>query len=348
MFCVECGKEKEIYKNGECIECYVKSHSFTEAPEIIHLPICTNCGSFKYKNTWTDQLLNEVIIRIVKSTFKIKKELKKIDINPVCKETQKGYDCVVYISGFIDKTEVTEKHNLEVRLKKTVCDVCSKRFGGYHEAIIQIRTNDRKLSNEEKENIIQNVINQTQNMQSKGNRSLFITDIKKEHGGITFFISDNQAAETILKKIEGEYGGNTKKSSKNVGMKDSKQIYRMTYLLRLPNYKKDDYIKFENNYYKINSVNSNNVKLLNLSNWEEESVSPKKLESIKTLADKEKIKEMIIVSQTKDEIQLMDTETYNTIQIKKPKKIELKYDKINVINIKNQFFLIPKKTKSNK
>lgn len=341
MFCVECGKEKEIYKKGVCLDCYVKSNSFTEGPKIIHLPVCTNCGSFKYKNTWTDQLLNDVLIRIVKNTFKIKKELKKIDINPVCKESKEGYSCKVYISGFIDKKEITEEHDLEVRLKKTVCDVCSKRFGGYHEAIIQVRTGKRKLSNKEIENIIENVINQVQSMQSKGNRSLFITDIQKEHGGVNFFISSSQAAETIIKRISEEYGGYIKKSSKNIGMKDSKQVYRMTYLLRLPDYKKGDYIKLDNNYYKTTSVQVNKVKLLKLSSWEEDTVDIKKLESAKIINDVVTDKEMIVVSQTKNEIQLMDTEDYKTVQLKKPKKMVFKNDKLKVIEIEDRIFLYP-------
>ena len=47
------------------------------------------------------------------------------------------------------KTKITEEHNTIVRMKKDVCDVCSKRFGGYHEAIVQVRTDKRNLTEEE-------------------------------------------------------------------------------------------------------------------------------------------------------------------------------------------------------
>ena len=42
--------------------------------------------------------------------------------------------------------------------------------------------------------------------------------------------------------VQEQFGGEIKHSSKNVGMREGKQIYRMTYLLRLPAFKKGDFI----------------------------------------------------------------------------------------------------------
>ena len=83
-----------------------------------------------------------------------------------------------------------------------------------------------------------------ESMQDKGNRALFITDSKEEHGGLDFYLSDKGSALTITKKVQGKYGGSIKQSSKNIGMKDSRQVYRMTYLLRLPSFRKGDFISY--------------------------------------------------------------------------------------------------------
>jgi len=341
MFCVECGKE-ETFKEGVCIDCYIKSHEFTKGPSEINLPICPHCGCYKHKNTWTKKSLNDALKTVIKSYYKIKNELKNIDIKPICKEIPKGYECKIQISGCIEEKKITEEHNAIIKLEKIACDTCSKQFGGYHEAIIQVRTGNRKLSDAEIEDITQNVINQIDEMQSKGNRAAFISDILNEHGGIDFFISEKQIAEGITKKLKSKYGGEIKKSSKNIGMKDSRQVYRMTYLLRLLDYKTNDYIKFEKNYYKIISMQSNKVKLLNLSNLEEHTIEQKKLEDVKILTGKETIKEMIVISQNNNEIQLMDTENYETIQIKKPNSDKIKSKKICVIFIEDNYFLLNK------
>jgi len=340
MFCVECGKETDIYKNGVCIDCYLKTHSFTSGPEIIDMTVCTNCGSYKYKNTWTKEILGDFLRRMIKNHFKISNELQKTDINTEYEETKNGLQCKVYISGYINDHMITEEHPLDVRFKKTICDVCSKQYGGYHEAIIQVRTQNRKLPKDELQDIQKTVENQVEDLQAKGNRQLFITDIGEEHGGIDFYISDKQVAMVITKKLHEKYGGIIKQSSKNIGMKDSRQIYRMTYLLRLPSYKKNDVIKHQNRYYLVNSVNGNKVKIMNIANWDETFEDADNLQTAKIIGGKELIKEKIIVSQTKKEIQIMDPETYQIKIIKKPKPIQFNSEKIKTIKIDEQIFIL--------
>ena len=190
MFCVECGKETAIFKEGVCLNCYLKSHVFTNGPNELDLPICQYCNSLKYKNTWSSDLLDDLLQKWIKNNFNISKELKKVKITTECKETKQGIKCKVIISGFIDKEEITEKHCLLIHLKKNVCDVCSKKFGGYHEAIIQVRAGKRKLVSNEIDEMINKIQNLVENLHEKGNRSLFITDIGEEHGNLDFFISD--------------------------------------------------------------------------------------------------------------------------------------------------------------
>lgn len=339
MFCVECGKEGLIFKEGVCINCYLKTHSFTKGPNIIDVPICAHCNSYKYKNTWTSELFNDVIQRVIKNNFTISNELNKTDINTECTEQKDRLLCKIIISGYINDHEISEEHEVLVRLKKTVCDVCSKRFGGYHEAIIQIRADKRKLDQEEINNIVLSVEGFVENMQAKGNRSLFITDMGEEHGGIDFFLSDKGAALSIAKRIQEQYGGEIKQSSKNVGMKDSKQIYKMTYLLRIPSYKKGDYIKIDNSYFQIISIQKNYLKLLNLIDWEEKIFDLNQIKNLNIIGGNELVKEMIFISQTENDVQIMEPKTFQIITINKPKKQKIDSKYVKVIQIENQFFL---------
>ncbi len=342
MFCVECGEEKEIYKNGVCLECFLKENRFTKGPSEVDLACCTHCNSYKYKSLWTSDLLKDVLVKIIKNNFKINPELKKIDINPVCDDKEPNMQCKVYISGFIAKKEITEEHDLLVHLKKTVCDVCSKRFGGYHEAILQVRADKRDLTEKELDNISIMVENHVQNMQAKGNRGVFITELVEEHGGIDFYLSDKTAAQTIVKNIQKEHGGIITTSSKNTGMKDGKQVYRVTHLIRIPAMKKDDFIKIKNKYYQVKNLQGKTVKLIKLSDWEEISIDIKNLKNAIILGGDELLKEMIVVSQTKKEIQLMNERTYEIKIVKKPKSFNYKDEKIRVLQ-KNDFLFIPPK-----
>jgi nonsense-mediated mRNA decay protein 3 len=342
MFCVECGIEDEIYKDGVCLKCYIKNKKFSKGSDTLDLSVCVNCHGYKYKNTWTNDPLEEIMQRIVKNNIKISNELQKVNITIETNKTSQGLECIVHISGLIQEKEINEQHDLLIRLKKTVCEICSRQFGGYHEAIIQVRTEKRKFSKEELNEIKTTVQSLVESIQYKGNRTLFIADIAEEHGGLDFYISDKNAAFNISKILLDKYGGYIKQSSTNTGMKDGKQVYKMTYLVRIPSYKKGDFIQIEDTFYQIKKLHSNKVKIINLSTLEENSINPKKLEKARILDGQNFLIDMIVVSQTNGELQLMDEKTYDIHIVKKPKEIEYKTEKIQVIKIDNKLFLFPK------
>ena len=343
MFCVECGKEEKIFRNGVCISCYLKNNSFTKGPEILDIYTCQKCSSYKYKNTWLQESFEDTLKRHIKDSFKISKELKDVRIKTDCDEKGKNIVCKANISGFLEDNKITEQHVLTVRMRGTICDVCSKQFGGYFEAVLQIRADKRKPGEEELENIKITVKKTVESLKAKGNRGLFITDIGKEHGGIDFYLSEKGSAYTIAKKIQEQFGGEIKQSSTNVGMKDSRQIYRMTYLIRLPSYRKEDFISYNNSFYYISFISGNKAHVFELSNWTEKIFDKKELQKASMLGGKELVKEMILVSQSKDEVQIMDPKNYKTFDVRKPKDVSFNNKMVNVVIFEEQIFLLPEK-----
>jgi len=348
MFCVECGKKGEIFQEAVCIDCFLKTHSFSKGPKIIDLSICSHCGSCKYKNSWTSDSFNETLNRWIKHLFDISKELKKPKISTEYKEEKEYIQCKSTITGFLKDIKISEEHDVIVRKKKDVCDVCSKRFGGYHEAIIQVRADNRNLTEKEIIEIKKYVESLVITLQQKGHRKLFITDMREEHGGLDFYLSDKGSALTITKKIQECYGGEIKKSSKNIGMKDGRQLYRMTYLLRLPSIRKGDFISHDDAIFNIYAISRNKVHILELSGWIEKIYDIKELETAKILGSDELIKDMILVSQTKKEVQLMDPKTYKTLEVRKPKNISYDLKKVKILKIDDEIFLLPDKNINHK
>jgi nonsense-mediated mRNA decay protein 3 len=341
MFCVECGRECTIFKEGVCTSCYLKTHKFTKGPDVIDIPVCTNCESYKIKNIWTSDLFSDLIRRVIRNNFQISKELEKVDISADCKDKLDGKSCKVSIYGFLEGLEISEEHNLLVRLKRTICDVCSKQYGGYYEAIIQVRADGRKLDKKDLEDIKLFVENLVEVMIARGNRSLFISDMGEEHGGYDFYLSDKSAAMTITNKIQEQYGGEIRKSSKDMGLRDSRRVCRMTYLIRLPIYKKGDFVNFINSFYYVKAISGKKIIMVNLSNWDELTFELKTIQKARNLGGTELVKEAILISQTKDEIQIMDSKTYKTFEIKKPKKINFDKKALKIIKINENIFLYP-------
>lgn len=341
MFCVDCGEEKPIFREGSCLQCYIKHHQFAQGPEVFHIPVCTYCDAYKYKNTWREESFERVVKRYVKNAFTIHSELRKVELLVDCHNEEDSIFCKVTIQGKLDDEQIFEDHFVEIRLKPNVCDVCSKRFGGYHEATVQIRSSAKKMSIEERKTIQRFIDQLVHSMQQKGNRQLFVTDKNVEKSGIDYLLSDKQAAASIVKKAQEKFSGEITVSSSNVGMNDGKQVYRMTYLLRLPKFSTHSFLAIDTNLFYVLSLSSNMVHVINVKNWMEHTFQLKDLENCMVYSYEELVQLMIVISQSEKEIQVMNKTNYKMPVIAKPRTVHFTHDQIPVIKYNENFFLLP-------
>lgn len=341
MYCVDCGEDKPIFKDGSCLPCYLKNHHFTSGPAVIDISYCTHCGSLKYKNTWSTDSFEQMLKRYVKQLFTISKQLRKVHIEPFCEGEEHATPCTIRIVGMIQDEQIVEEHQVQVRMHPMVCDVCSRQTGGYYEAILQIRPWEKKLEEQRLLKIQTYIEDLIYSMQEKGNRKLFITDQDREHGGLDYYLSDKQAAASIIKQTQEMMGGEITVSSKNVGMKAGQQVYRMTYLLRLYPFKSNDFLVYKDTISLVGSVSKNMVHLIDLRTWSSSTVEAKNLELAAVYSYEDLVIKMIVVSQTKDEVQVMHSRTYEVLVIRKPTMITYISEQIEVVEHDQRFYLLP-------
>ena len=177
--------------------------------------------------------------------------------------------------------------------------------------------------------------------QESGKRGLFITDYDEKREGLDFFFSEKTTAFSIAKKIQEQFGGDFKQSASAAGMKDSRQVYRMTYLVRIPAYRNGDFIFFDNSFFRIISIHEHKVRAVDLSTWEEKVLDGRHITSSKIYGNSTLIRDMIVVSQSKKELQLMDPKTYTTVEIQKPKIISVTTQTVKTVRLGEYLFLVP-------
>jgi len=341
MFCVECGKETQIFRNGVCLHCYLKDTQFSKGPAILDVTLCPRCASYKYKNTWVHEPFYDVLKRHIKDAFSLSPELKNIDIQIKCNEQDRVFLCMVSISGFLEEHQITEHHPLTVRIRQNTCNTCSREAGGYYEAIIQIRAEKRSFTDAELQTLRSTVEGMVGQHQEGGKRGLFITDIDVKREGLDFFLSEKTTAFSIAKKLQEQFGGDFKQSASTAGMKDSREVYRMTYLVRIPAYRNGDFFSYDNSCFMIVSLHEHKVRALELSTWTEKVIDGKEILPSKIFGGKELIREKIVVSQSKNEVQLMDPKTYTIVEIRKPTTIPINTQMVKTVRLDEYLFLVP-------
>jgi nonsense-mediated mRNA decay protein 3 len=201
-FCFICGKNTRKLIEGYCEDCYNKNFNLIEIPKELKITKCSKCGKIRQKNKWiTAELEN-----LIKNNIKIlgKNVKAKLDENKI-----------IVSGSLIPKTTKEEVHEININVIKTLCNECSKKTGGYYEAIIQLRGNIN-------EGILNLIDNEARNTFYK---------IKNVKNGFDLYIGNEHIANRIAEILKRNYKFKVKKSFKLHTKKEGKDIYKTTILI---------------------------------------------------------------------------------------------------------------------
>lgn len=325
MFCVKCGKDLESEAvNGLCMECYLNGRSLLHMPHHVDLERCTNCEEYRFGDRWVsmgeEDALEETALGAMEVLPDCSIEAAAAKAVAQDERTFKVYvEADIYVNGCM----VTETGDTIVRLKNTVCRKCSRQLGNYYEATLQIRSGDKELDDGLRDETVRRVRDSVE-IQSKNNRQLFITSVKQVPGGVDILLSNISLAKGLAKELADAYGADTKESASLVGMSsDGIDIYRLTYLVRLPAYHVGDILEWNGSPCKLQSVGRNGGKIISLTNFREASVRRSDLRSMRIVAKQDDLMEAVVLSKSGGEVQVMHPKTYASTDLKVPDDAEI-------------------------
>jgi len=317
-FCVRCGKEGETY-GGLCAECYLDSITPISLHDHVDLERCTNCEEYLVRNRWVrHSTVAEAVEDAAIASLMVMKGAEVLSIEASSRELDpRNYlvhlDVLVEVSGLQKRGE----GETIVRLKNTVCHRCSRLLGNYYEAILQVRGTDRSLPPEDRDRVLVDIADRVE-AASRTNRQLFISRVEEMHGGVDVYLSSTPLGRALQKELASAYGAETKESSTLVGRKAGDDVYRMTFLIRLPPYKVSDIVLYEGNLYQLASL-SGGAKLISLLTHETTSVKQGELKNLKVVGNVSDAREAVVVTATEEELEILDPLDYSTVPVRRPK-----------------------------
>ena len=142
----------------------------------------------------------------------------------------------------------------------------------------------------------------------------YLTKIEKVRNGFDFYVKDKKVGEVIGRKTRDKFGGefNVAASLHTRDHQTSRDLYRLNVLIRLPDFKAGDVIKFDNKIILIKELNKK-IAGEKLDTRKNTSLPyPNEYEILE-----QKNSRVVVVEPN---IEIMDPETYQPILIKnKPK-----------------------------
>lgn len=340
MFCVKCGCEgKELIK-GLCIDCFLDGRKLLSMPHHVDLFRCTNCEEFSIGDQWVKKTLDEAITDIALTQLSAIPEAKVVSVGTaVEKQEDKTFVAHIQVDLDIEGFQTTDETSIIVRLKNSVCKKCSRQLGSYYEAILQIRSGEKRLDKAIQDEIV-GWITDSVETQSKTNKQLFITKFEGVTGGVDVYLSSISLGKSLTRSLSEKYGAEIKESAKLVSTSsDGLEVYRVTYLVRLPQYHVGDVVKHNGKICELTAINKSGGKVTNLTDFKESNVKKNDLAEIKVLIKSKDIQNAIVVSKSGGEIQVLHPQSLQTVDISVPKGAEIG-ETVKVADVEGDLFYI--------
>jgi len=317
--CPKCGRECNKLFDSVCRNCFFENFKLIELPLVLHVRICSRCGAYFQKSKWDDiGNIEDVILKAVEDALFIHSEAEDVEVYLEPREiTPYIYMVRAEVDAIVREEPVHAEAETEVRIQRTACDICSRESGGYFEAIIQIRAAGRLPGEEEKRRSVAIAREAMESMRKKGDRLAFISDILEQKEGVDLYMGSMNASKQVCRLITSELGGSFTDSPTLVGMKDGKNLYRITFAVRLPEFRPGDVIRFRGRIIQIKS-SGKKVNGISLEDGSKFLSTPEELKNAEKISNMADAVLTVLVSIEENAILVLDPETYETVAIKKP------------------------------
>jgi nonsense-mediated mRNA decay protein 3 len=315
-FCPKCGKPSE--NDGLCNHCLVENTKWFICDRRVISTQCPSCGAIKQVNTWSDYSREraDLAVNLARSAIHFHKDAQKPSINvTIIDKSQNRSLAILTLKGLLYTTPVEGTCAVEIVWHKEQCDRCNRISGSYHEGVVQIRAEGRTLSAYEKQ-VSAGIAQQVEDsLQAGGERLSFISEMTETRDGLDIIIGSQHIGLLISQQIVANLGGRYTTHPKLVGEKAGRQLYRITYSVRLPRFQKEDVIFVHGRYAEVERVEAHHLRIFDLTEGVSKSVRESDIG--RHVGNARNAKLALVAYTDAGTIGILDPESHTTVEVRK-------------------------------
>ncbi|MFB6161062.1 MAG: 60S ribosomal export protein NMD3 [Haloferacaceae archaeon] len=359
-FCPRCGDpvpERETPLPGErgdrdaalCDACYFADFDLVDAPDRIEVPVCATCGAVRRGNSWrdvgardyTDVAVDEVTealgVHLNAEEVRWGVEPEQVDENTVRMHCQ--------FSGVVRGTPVEETVVVPVRISRGTCDRCGRIAGGYHNAVVQVRADERVPTDEERDRAVELAESYVAQREADGDREAFVTEVERTDDGVDLKLSTTKMGQGAANRIARELGGCVESYPTLVTEdEDGNEVYRVTFAVRLPRFAPGDVIAPDDDDPVLVTGVGDRLTGTRLTTGEayETSRDDGDAPDATKLGTVEDAAETALVAVEDDHaVQVLDPETYETKSVPRPAYLDPDAETVPVLRSRAGLHVLP-------
>lgn len=217
--CPKCGKEgtPEEFTGSFCTDCYGGQQKLCEVPQGLEVGYCSACERI-HLNEWTaagEEAVENWLLGKIKTKCPIE------DIEMDLKRTRKQWIADLKIKFNLDGNIVEKKMTVFIRVNNSQCGECSRKSGGYFEAIIQVRRATPETPWDRLEALAVKI-------GKRLNRLTFVTKVEEKKEGFDLYAGSVEAARSVIEGLNKK----CEISRTLAGQREGQQLYRTTFCIR--------------------------------------------------------------------------------------------------------------------
>lgn len=313
-----CGKEGKFVICGECLS----ERKEVASIENFTLETCSKCQSVRFGRNWLKISLEKAIEKVILEKLRVDPnfEVKEISV----------LDKTAILRGVLNDEFIEISIPFDYRLRRISCPKCSMESGGYYESIVQLRAEKRPLRKEEIEKA-KEIVNKT--ILEKDGEKDFLSKFEILKNGIDFYLGSRKLGEKISRRMAEEFGGRIFETRKLHTRIDGRDVYRFTFLVKLPEYEDLDVVVKNDTLYVVK--NARLGKGIDFLSGKYESI-----ENTSVTVRKSSFSWGVITNLDESSAEVM-TEKGNVFVVQKPFGAEIGKE-VFVFEYKNRFYAFPR------
>ena len=313
--CLHCGNGTGTYDHL-CEHCFRAQAAPSILPGILKMKICSKCSCTVHPATnrrtvdWKEGInhLVEEHLRLVEGAVLTEKDIERNERDDYIMHLAVTARIILRGLAFVDR------HTTELRISYGVCNRCSRQSGNYYEAVLQFRGGRRPPSEADLVFVMDLVERRVENSTAE---NAFITSVGRIHGGLDLSLGDKTLCRDIAREIREHFGGRFTESHTLAGRKDGRDVYRATYLVRLPDLRAGDVVRWKGEIWMILRMRERSGTVMDMVTGAERNIGGSDLEGLMPVHGE--MVQAVVVSTSGNEAQVLDPVNLYTVTVRVPR-----------------------------
>ena len=232
--------------SGEvCAACRDRDITWFSCPARLEVIVCPSCGAVRSAGVWGDTMgdSSTLAAEYARNAVSFDRRVERPGVDVSVREVSANRSrATLSLSGTLHGKPLAGTALLEIAWRGEQCDRCSRLSGNYHEGVVQVRADGRRPDHREITAALRIMESVENSLQENGERLSFVSRTEETRDGLDITVGSQRIGQEIAAAIVKDLGGRVTTHPKLVGEKAGRPLFRITWSLRLPRYRRGDIV----------------------------------------------------------------------------------------------------------